>query len=295
MVEVVVASENVTVVGGPSRINVGVDIGPQGERGSRIFAGNEAPDIFFTPEVIDSLSPQIFDIYVNIDESSQGYGTFFQLLEVNDSVVWIELAQLFGPAGPTGPTGPRGLQSIVPGPTGPTGPTGPIGPQGIEGPRGDAVYTISPEQPENPINGDFWFNSSVGVAAVYYDDGNSEQWIEMGNIGPTGPVGPAAEPQVSARIDLFFIEGLAIFSIPVEDLVFGQNPTSEDFNVLYSLENSLPSSSSIQYQVFDSVQKELDVAIVASELNGSNWSEFSGYKTINTFVTLNQFIDLQES
>jgi hypothetical protein len=194
MVDVLLSSESVTVLGGPSRVNVGLDIGPEGPRGSRIFAGNSTPDIFFTPEVTASLQPKLFDIFVNVDTNDQDYGTFYQYLDINNANSWVQIAQLFGPPGPTGPTGPRGLQSIVPGPTGPLGPTGPTGPQGIEGPRGDAVLTTHPTFPENPINGDFWFNTATGVASVYYSDGDSSQWVEMGNIGPTGPTGPSGGP-----------------------------------------------------------------------------------------------------
>lgn len=191
MTDVVLSSENFAIVGGPSKINVALEVGPEGPRGSRIFVGNSAPDIFFTPEVIASLQPKLFDIYVDVDQNSQDFGTFYQYLDVNNANSWVEVAQLFGPPGPPGPTGPRGLQSIVPGPTGPTGPAGPFGPPG---PRGDAVIGTNPTFPENPINGDFWFNTTTGVAAIYYDDGDSQQWIEMGNIGPTGPTGPSGGP-----------------------------------------------------------------------------------------------------
>jgi hypothetical protein len=194
LVEVLLSSENVTVFGGPSKVNVGLDIGPEGPRGSRIFAGTSSPENFFTPEVIESLQPKLFDLFVNVDTNDQDYGTFYQYLDANNSNVWVQIAQLFGPPGPTGPTGPRGLQSIVPGPTGPTGPFGPTGPQGIEGPRGDAVLTTNPTLPDNPVNGDFWFNTATGVASVFYDDGDSGQWVEMGNIGPTGPTGPSGGP-----------------------------------------------------------------------------------------------------
>jgi hypothetical protein len=193
MNEISLSPENFSIFGGPSKVNVAVDVGPEGPRGSRIFAGGAEPEDFFTPEVLAAFQPRLFDIFFNIDINSVNYGSLYQFLNVNNINVWIRVAQLFGPPGPTGPTGPRGLQSIIPGPQGPTGPLGPTGPQGIVGPRGDAVLTTHPTLPDNPTNGDFWFNTATGVAAVYYDDGNSAQWVEMGNLGPTGPTGPTGD------------------------------------------------------------------------------------------------------
>lgn len=146
MVDVLLTTENVTVLGGPANVNLELDFGPRGPRGSNIFSGTPSPDDFFTEEVIEALNLQVYDLYVNIDPTSSDYGAFFQYQFVDNVNQWVELAQLFGPQGPTGPTGPRGLASTVVGPTGPqgsTGPTGPIGaastvtgPTGATGPQG---------------------------------------------------------------------------------------------------------------------------------------------------------------
>jgi len=65
-------------------------------------------------------------------------------------------------------------------PTGPSGPTGPVG-----------RYTVSATAPSSPTAGDAWFNSENGKTYVYYNDGNSSQWVETGAapIGPTGITG----------------------------------------------------------------------------------------------------------
>jgi len=37
-----------------------------------------------------------------------------------------------------------------------------------------------------------WYNSNDGRTYIYYNDGNTSQWVEFGNAngGPTGPTGP---------------------------------------------------------------------------------------------------------
>lgn len=134
--DVPVSSESVVALGGPATVNLQLDIGPQGPRGSNIFSGSEPPESFFTEEVIALLSPQLYDIYVNIDESGEDFGVFYQYQDVLGVFEWVELAQLFGPTGANGSTGPTGPTGAAGAPSSVTGPTGPTGAEGIEGPQG---------------------------------------------------------------------------------------------------------------------------------------------------------------
>jgi hypothetical protein len=43
--------------------------------------------------------------------------------------------------------------------------------------------------PSNPREGDLWFNSSNLKTYVYYNDGDSSQWVVTNATGPTGPAG----------------------------------------------------------------------------------------------------------
>lgn len=65
------------------------------------------------------------------------------------------------------------------------GPSGPAGPPG--------KFTVSLTAPTTPDSGDAWFDSSRGLTFLYYDDGSSSQWIQIGsaNAGPAGTPGPA--------------------------------------------------------------------------------------------------------
>lgn len=46
------------------------------------------------------------------------------------------------------------------------------------------VAVMSPTVPTSPSNGDIWFNTNIGIAYVYYNDGNSGQWVQL--ISPAG-------------------------------------------------------------------------------------------------------------
>jgi len=190
MVDVLYTSDSVTVLGGPSSVNVGLDFGPQGPRGNQIYTAPSPPEDYFTAAVLENITLQEFDLFLNLDNFGADYGVVYQYQRVDGSLEWVQLAQIFGPTGPTGPIGPRGLDSTVTGPTGATGVTGPTGPTGATGRRS---FTSSPTAPTVPEEGDGWFNTELGITSVYYDDGDSQQWVQLGEQGPAGPTGPNAE------------------------------------------------------------------------------------------------------
>ena len=73
--------------------------------------------------------------------------------------------------------------------TGATGAQGATGPTGAQGQTGAQAY-ISDNAPSSGItNGDLWWDSNSGDFSIYYNDGNSSEWIEVGSTGPTGPTG----------------------------------------------------------------------------------------------------------
>jgi hypothetical protein len=51
---------------------------------------------------------------------------------------------------------------------------------------GGASVTISPTPPGSPTAGDLWFNSENGTLYVYYDDGDTQQWVAPDNGGSSG-------------------------------------------------------------------------------------------------------------
>jgi len=89
-----------------------------------------------------------------------------------DGTKWIRYSAAVGAQGNTGPTGPTGAQ-------------GAQGHQGLQG----AQAHISTSAPSSGVNnGDLWWESDTGDLAIYYNDGNSAQWIDI-NTGPRGAQG----------------------------------------------------------------------------------------------------------
>ena len=60
---------------------------------------------------------------------------------------------------------------------------------------GGAVTSISSTPPANPTVGQFWVKDDTGELYVYYNDGDSSQWIQpVGGAGPRGATGPQGSP-----------------------------------------------------------------------------------------------------
>jgi len=77
---------------------------------------------------------------------------------------------------------------VTVGPTGPAGANGAAGPAGADGTPGR--WQVSATAPVSPVSGDGWFDSTRGMAFVYYNDGTSSQWVQVGsaNAGPAGVI-----------------------------------------------------------------------------------------------------------
>lgn len=75
MTDIVLSTEDLMVLGGPDSVTVDVNYGPQGDRGSRTFAGEGIPNAV----TVTDLDAQIFDMYINISPSSDEYMYLYQL------------------------------------------------------------------------------------------------------------------------------------------------------------------------------------------------------------------------
>lgn len=89
MADVLLANDDLVVLGGPEEINVEVDFGPKGDPGSRIYVGNGKPD-----NVELGQTPNTFDVYINLLPSSDEYLTIYQYVEVLGTNQWQPLSKL---------------------------------------------------------------------------------------------------------------------------------------------------------------------------------------------------------
>jgi hypothetical protein len=88
--EVLLSTEDITVLGGSSIREVNVNFGPRGERGSNIFVGVGKPSI---PGVLVEV-PQIFDMYINLLASDDEYLYLYQYFTVDGVPSWVRLLRL---------------------------------------------------------------------------------------------------------------------------------------------------------------------------------------------------------
>ena len=104
MAELLLSTDNITVIGGPDIVNLDVDFGPSGTRGSKIFTGVNAPT---------SLSPAPSGLLGNDQYLATSTGAWY-IYDASGSGAWSLQGNIKGPQGLKGDTGA----------TGPTGPSG---------------------------------------------------------------------------------------------------------------------------------------------------------------------------
>lgn len=89
MVDVVYSDDSLVVLGGPESINLELDLGPAGDRGSLIFTGNGKPDLVDIGQI-----PNLFDLYINLLTTDDEYLMIYQYVEVLGVVQWQTLTKL---------------------------------------------------------------------------------------------------------------------------------------------------------------------------------------------------------
>lgn len=94
MVDINIASQQVTAVAGPSAITVQVGLGQRGQRGSRIFVGESSPQLFFVPEASTALGLELFDLYINTNPADEDYLYLYQFIGSDGGNVWEQIVRL---------------------------------------------------------------------------------------------------------------------------------------------------------------------------------------------------------
>jgi len=88
MVNVIYSEDSLTVLGGPEELQVDLNIGANGSRGGIFFTGNEQPNTLNESEFPSA--PQIFDLYILTNPSSNNYLTVYQYVTLGTSNTWVE-------------------------------------------------------------------------------------------------------------------------------------------------------------------------------------------------------------
>jgi hypothetical protein len=279
MVDVLLSNENLSVFGGPASIDVNVDFGAQGVRGSLIFTGpgkpTDATVSFPTPP-----APQ--DLYINLLPSDFEYLFLYQYGSVNGVVSWSRVLRLIpntaianipvifidGIARTLVPTA-EGLQFIqsIP-PTSPPSTTAEV----IDGILDLTI--VSPIAPDPAVNGMLWLDVSVQPfpQLKLYNSAISS-WIVLATI-QTGLLFPIS--------DYFSAEEIAIGA-------------TSGFNIQYVILNESPISSGLQVGELTEIGAKLylPVQIQATEtepfISGQDvaWQKINGVRILSFVVVAN--------
>jgi hypothetical protein len=80
---------DLTIFGGPTELDVSVDFGEQGIRGSRIWAGSGDPLVALVNQPY-----QLYDWYINTNTSANYYSWMYQYVLEVGSPVWVPVIKL---------------------------------------------------------------------------------------------------------------------------------------------------------------------------------------------------------
>src|SRR5215467_11903853 len=86
--------------------------------------------------------------------------------------------------------------TVIEGPEGPPGPPGPPGPGG-----GGLIVIASPQPPDDPEPNTIWIESDTGSTFIWYDDGDSQQWVQIGGSSAT-----LFQPSTTGTGDIFVLQ-----------------------------------------------------------------------------------------
>jgi hypothetical protein len=89
--DVVLNTDALTVLAPPNTIDLSVDFGPQGERGSRVFVGSGDPND--TGVLSSAETPQAYDLFINTSTASQ-YSWLYQYISKPAGFSWDPVLKL---------------------------------------------------------------------------------------------------------------------------------------------------------------------------------------------------------
>jgi hypothetical protein len=73
-----------------------------------------------------------------------------------------------------------------------------------------AKAAVAEEPPPDPVQGQFWYEQDTGILWIFYDDGNTQQWVQVNGISTTGsgiPIGDVSGPIASVHGNVAVFNG----------------------------------------------------------------------------------------
>lgn len=93
MPDVLLSNDDITVLGPPELVEVLVDIGPTGQRGSKFFVGTGEPNTLTTSGTIFSETINLYDMYINSAPGSN-YGYMYQYISESGGNTWVQVLKI---------------------------------------------------------------------------------------------------------------------------------------------------------------------------------------------------------
>jgi hypothetical protein len=93
MPDVLLSNDDVTVLGPPNTVEILVDIGPTGTRGSKVFVGSGNPNNLTSSGSIFGQAIILNDLYINISPGTN-YGYMYQYASEPGGNTWVEILAL---------------------------------------------------------------------------------------------------------------------------------------------------------------------------------------------------------
>ena len=93
MVDVLLNTDDVVVIGPPESIDLLIDIGPQGVRGSKFIVGSGEPNALTTSGVLFGNTLILNDMYINT-APGEDYGYMYQYISQAGTNTWVEALQV---------------------------------------------------------------------------------------------------------------------------------------------------------------------------------------------------------
>jgi hypothetical protein len=90
MAQTLLSTVDLDVFGGPSTVEVSADFGQTGERGSRIWVGNGAPELTLTSSQVIKIG----DLFINTNTVDKYYSWLYTYTETVGGAAWVRVLKL---------------------------------------------------------------------------------------------------------------------------------------------------------------------------------------------------------
>lgn len=253
-VDVVLGSNTLDIFSAaPSTIDVDVDFGRTGERGSRWWTGTLAPATALATQIANG-EVELYDIYLNTNT-----GVIFQYLLSIGVPTFQEVGSVSLPQYSAISTSAFDIASVS-GTISGTSTTTTI--TGIS-----STAALVPGMTVTKVSGAGAFGGATTITSI---DSSSQITITSTTVNTAGAI-------------VFSAAGGTKINVPLANITTAVSPTASQFVVRYNISNStVPTASSFTTAISGS---NLAISMNAIQFSGGTWSNLTGSKNVHLFIS----------